>query len=303
MVTGIRELVAPQELSKEQRGMSAVRVFLYDPSDIVSNVELPLLGHLFADPEFLYDKTTFSPTGKGASSAYVNLTCRKIKRTVVSSDRRKLQYECFYSNEPTDPAQFEDPSSGSGIQTNLGKLPVTMEHGGEMISIKPNPNNPNFGWAWKSTPTIRINQPLAIKVNASDLKLTMVVFDTLYDDFTKKCRSLLGKLNDADMSTTGLLAMRGAKGSWLFVSASSEMYRDYTDIKKWQVELLFKYRNPDNNTNDADGWQKILRMDTAQWDIPVKFGGSDSLYQYGNFKILFDTTAPLTPPVNPNTTP
>jgi hypothetical protein len=303
MTIGLRELVAPQELSKEQRGMSAIRVFLFDPDDTTSDVELPSFGQLFQDPEYLYDLTPFSPTGAGSLTAYVNLTCRKIKRTVVSSDRRKLQYECFYSNEPTDPAQFEDPTSGSGIQTDMAKLPVTMEHGGEMISIKPNPNNPNFGWAWKSTPTVRINQPLAIKVNASDLKLTMIVFDSNYDDFTQKCRSLLGKLNDSDMSTNGLLAMRGAKGSWLFVSASSEMYRDYTDIKKWQVELLFKYRNPDNNTNDEDGWQKILRMDTAQWDIPIKFGGTDSLYLYGDFKTLFDTTLPVTPPSNPNTTP
>jgi hypothetical protein len=299
MTIGLRELTGPNELNKEQRGMSAVRVFIYDPDDVDSDNELPVLGELFIDPEYQYDP--FVAAGVDSLTSYVNLTCRKIKRTIVSSDRRKLQYECFYSNEPTDPAQFEDPKSG--IQTDMSKLPVTMEHGGEIISIKPNTNNPNFGWAWKSTPTTRINQPLAIKVNASDLKLTMIVYDADYDTFTQKCRSLLGKLNDSDMSTNGLLAMRGAKGSWLFVSASSEMYRDYSDIKKWQIELLFKYRNPDNNSNDEDGWQKILRMDTAEWDIPIKFGGTDSLYKYGDFKTLFDTMAAVPSPDNPNTTP
>ena len=268
MTTGMRELTEGSEITYDERGITAIKVFLYDPTDTQHTEDLPKIGEDYTDSLLLEDPSAHEIT-------YESLLCRRITRTTVAADKRILQYTCYYNNEPTDPSQFSE----SGTSTAGENLPINLEYSGEIQMLNPDQSS---GWKWDSDNTTVI-QPIPFKVGTSTLRISRIVLDKNYRAYVTSAKKLLGKINSENN-----YPLNDGVGNWIFSSVNTEMFRDFKDEKKWRVELIFTYRNPEPDTPSKStyGWNKILRIN-GNWDSPKK-AGSDYLYGTGvSFNALF----------------
>lgn len=274
---GLRELTSSFTMSRNERGQTAQRVFVYEQGDTTHTADLPDVGDEFDYPFDI--NIGFNSEG--------GLLCRSVEVSAVNADQTVLQFTCNYSNEPCDRAQFTPNDGGDQPTSDPSDLPVTMEYAGEFVLVQPNSLN-DSQWLWKDNHEGVID-PICFKVNQVTMRLQRFVPNDAIDTFHINCRRSSGHVNKefGDFTLPG----GGGKGCWLFGSATTEMFRNHNDEKMWRAELLFTYRDPDGL--DVDGWNKILRRD-GTWQIPVKKGtetyptGGDPIYSYIDFQYLFN---------------
>ena len=265
-IQGLRELTSSFEVERTERGITATKVYVYQPGDDHS-ADLPNVGDLFEYP-INWIGGTVSATG---------LFCRSRKETIVNSDLNTVQFTCTYTNEPCDKTQFI-PLSEDPQPSDFKNLPMTMEYSSEFVNVKPTDINSSL-WKWKDNNT-KVIDPIPFRVTNLTLRVKRWVPDEFYQIFMDNCLLMEGSVNLNPLPTPAI----GGSGSWLFNSVNTEMYRNFDDNKMWQAELIFTYRDPDQT--QVNGWNKILRRD-GSWQIPVRTDTGDYMYQTNDFTYLF----------------
>jgi hypothetical protein len=283
MATGVKESTGGFEYTEVERGITATRVFTYDPDSTVDEgVEIPNLGDMF---EFPIDPPNLD--SYAFDLMYLICVSRSIKP--LAGHPGKFEWSCSYTNEPVDTMVFwsvgdiPDP-------VDVQYLPKTIEFGGEYVNINPVNAPGSAGWLWSSDDTTVV-QPLPTKVNKTTLKITRYIPDERFTTFEGNVKTLTGSVNNsADPFGT---VIGGGMECWLFEGATTEIFYNCFNHKMWRAELQFSYRNPDHASGAAEveGWNKILRLD-GQWDVPYRSGvvppDNDVLYEDGDFSALFD---------------
>lgn len=251
-----------------ERGVTAQRIFVYDPADTTHDEEVPDIGDVFLARLVLDEETM---TG---------LVCRSRSESCVNADKRIVQWTCNYSNEPCDMSAFQPDDE---LPSDLANLPMTLEYSGEFVNIRP-ANDASTVWVWEDQPTVKVTDPISFKVVNITLRIKRWVKDINFNIFNENIRHCTSTVNNV---ASPFPIMGGGIGCWLFSSATSEFYRDHNDAKIWQAELLFTYRDPDGT--DANGWNKILRSD-GDWAVPMKSSDSSYMYTQSTFGVLFGNT-------------
>ena len=277
-LTGCRELTSSFNFTQTERGITATRVFIYQPADTNGpKCSLPTIGDKFVNPLTMAGSVPLETP---------NLLCRTREHTLLNADKKTYQFVCTYTNEPCDIAQFIQ--EGDNPQpSDVANLPVTMEYSGEFVNVRP-PTISDSMWYWKSigdSELGRVLDPISFKVINLTLRVKRWLTDTNYDYFMGVSQETIGHVNDAPLPTRPFGSSTG-KGMYLYESVSTDMYYNHEDKKIWQAELIFKYRNPDGGTED--GWQKILSR-KGEWDIPVRRGSPayPNIYPEADFSFLF----------------
>lgn len=266
MTTGVRELTTSYSREFTERGITGQRVFLYDPSDTTHDEEVPDIGDVFV-PQVVLDEETLT-----------GLVCRARTESCVNADKRIVQWTCNYTNEPFDPAQFQSTEE-EPLPSDLTNLPMNLEYSSEFVNIRPNDSTSTI-WQWEDNST-PVSDPITFKVTNVTLRIKRWVRDEYFKIFNDNVKSLTSTVN---MGADPFPVIGGGIGTWLFSSASTDFYRDYRDIKIWQAELIFTYRDPDGT--NLNGWNKILRND-GTWQIPKNKNDGSYMYAQGDFNFLF----------------
>jgi hypothetical protein len=283
--SGYSEYAAGWTYNETERGITVTRVFRWDTTSPVAGPDLPKPGEVLDEA----DVADFYVVPHGV--VFTGLICREREWHCLAGDPKKVEWVITYSNEPVDTNVF-DTDDSPYTPASIADLPMTLEYSGECVNINPTNAPGSAGWTWEASGTTVV-QPIPFKVNSSALKIgPLYISEANYDNFMYASRYLAGKLNDTS-NPFGFTSSGGGKGSWLFQSATTEVFRNYVSNKWWRAELDFLFRDPDGT--GIDGWQKILRLDGV-WDIP-KDGSGNNLYTYGNFEALWDfTISPVTEP-------
>ena len=264
---GMTEQVDGYNVTFEERCITATRRFLDEPENEGTD-ELPTIGQEFSDPI----------PGGVEDVDYSTLLCRRIEKKAFSTDKRIAEYICTYSNEPTDRSQF---SNGS---MSWNELPQSMEFAGEYNTM----DQPAAGWTWdrseSETEDVPVIVPIPYRIQTQTIKISRIVNEANYSSFIDIVQQTLGCVNDSSDSPPG----QGGVGCWLFSSCTSEPFYGYDGTKRYKAELIFTYRNPDDQDEanaNRDGWQKVLRPE-GYWGIPKDKNG-DKIYKEANFDNLF----------------
>ena len=262
---GLREIVDGYKVSRNERGISATRVFVNDPDDSEHTGTLPVIGDLFIDS---------LSSEVEESISYAHTFCRSIDKEAVDNDSRKQKYVCSYSNEPCDTSQFTG-------ETDMQNLPMSMEFSGEFSTITP--DAAQLGdWLWLSDDT-SVTQAIPFRVQTINLKVTKIISGDKISSYTQKIQDNLGTVNTGD--GVGGLPVPGGPGCWLFLTATSEPFFNHFDVQQHKFELIFSFRDPD--ATSEDGWNKLLRSDDGKWDIPMDWN-DEKIYLSGHFEDLFN---------------
>lgn len=283
---GLTENTAAFQLTRNENGMTATRVFYFNSAaDATGDETLPEIGDICDLPiplilsnPFPSASVPYSPSG---------LICRSQDWQPMAGHPDNWVITCSYTNEPVDVKLFADQSD-SPIPTAIEDLPLSLEINGEYVYINP---DLAAGWTWKTGAT-PVKQPIPFKVNGCTLRLTRYVSDQAYFSFLFTSKAFGGHVNDQEDPFGP--AIGGGIGSWVYNGAHTEIFRDSTDTKWWKCDLEFAYRDPDGT--DEEGWNKLLRLD-GLWDQPInpKAGSytpprtdpNNSLYQHAPFGELF----------------
>lgn len=277
MTVGFSENCAAFEYSGTERGISVTRVFQYDPDSIIEkNDKLPIIGEALSAGN---PNTALIPSGID----YTLLTCRQISSKALAGYYNKVEYTCNYTNEPVDKAIFIKQAV-TYAPTPIDELPVTIEYGGEYLTINPQLSVNSSEWQWESD-GLPILQIIGKKVNSSVIKFTRYVRQDKFQHFNDSVKYLTGLLNKYNDPFGTVI--KGGSGCFMFDGASTEMFRNYYNEIWWKAELTFLSRDPDGL--NVDGWQKTLRLD-GFFDIAVKNSDGTYMYEEGDFSALFDDT-------------
>ena len=279
MTIGITEFAAGFEYEETERGISCTRVYRYDPENSYADDELPSVGDKFTYPDI--------GTQPMAIEDLDETTVRSITMHPLAGSPQKYEYIVTYNNEPIDGSVFS--SGGSFTPTDVEDLPKNIEFSGEFSYVNPEKGD---GWTWQ-TGGDAVTQAVPKRVNTSTLRITRYVKDSNYDIFQKNVQNLTAHVNHADnpFGTT----IGGLYGSWLFVGAHTEFFRNANNEDWWRAELEFIYRDPDGT--GLSGWSTLMKLD-GSFDMPKNpnpVGGEDTLYITGDFSALFDDSVFATP--------
>jgi len=299
MATGVKENTAGFEYTEVERGITATRVFTYDPDSTVDDgVEIPNMGDKF-------ELNTIPPNYETyAQGPYTHFICVSRSFKPLAGHPYKFEWSCSYTNEPIDPVAFW---AGGELPTptDVADLPKTIEFGGEIVNINPANAPGSAGWLWDNSvegvnpgdpgyvADTTVVQPLPTKVNKTTLRITRYIVDANFTIFEGNCKSLTARVNNAPCPFGTVIG--GGMECWLFEGATTEVFYNCYNQKLWRAELQFTYRNPDHedvtDNLEVEGWNKILRLD-GKWDVPYmtvpRPDASDTLYVDGDFSALFD---------------
>jgi len=285
MSIGVKESTGGFEYTEVERGITATRVFTYDPNSTVDeDVDVPNMGETFEFP-------IVPPNYGSYAQNYTHMICVSRSVKPLAGHPYKFEWSCSYTNEPIDPVAFW---AGGELPTptDVADLPKTVEFGGEIVNINPVNAPGSAGWLWDSDDTTVV-QPLPSKVNKTTLRITRYVVDSNFTIFQGNVKSLTARVNSAPAPFGTVIG--GGMECWLFEGATTEVLYNCYNQKLWRAELQFTYRNPDHgdvtDNLEVEGWNKILRLD-GKWDVPYmtvpRPDGSDTLYVDGDFSALFD---------------
>lgn len=281
MATGISEYCAGFKYREDERGITATRIFHYDPDSTVDNdIEVPSVGDWLVFP-----LTIGTPLAVQVPTDLSNVLCRTRDSESLAGHPSKIQWICTYNNEPVDKRIFTKPGDEEE-PTAINKLPMSLEYSGEYITINPEVAD---GWVWQTSGD-PVKQPIAKRVNLITLRIVRYVSGLNYQNFQRTVRILAGTVNDKINPFLIGSDTVDDRGSWLFINAPTENFYNNLDKQWYRVELEFQYRVPYYDialTNpERNGWQKLLKLD-GTWDIVVDNMGN---YRYaeGDFSALFD---------------
>ena len=265
MATGVSESTFGFKYTETDRGISATRVFFYNPDSTIAGPDFPKVGdEFYTTLDVAYGLTAYNYTG---------VYCRQIDWDYLGGHPNKYQMTASYSNEPMDSSVF---TSLSKTATDMDNLPTTIEYSGEYSTLNFTKDNAvTAGWTWKNAKTV-VAQPLAFRVNSSTIKISRYVKDENMQSFQATHASLAGKVNNNTFRGYG-------KGCVLYTGCSTEMFKNSGNTRYWKVDLEFASRNPDGT--NYDGWQLQLMM-TGFWDTPIRSDGK-ARYEEGDFSNLF----------------
>lgn len=274
-----REIASGWRLEQDEKGVTGTRVFIYDPDDVSlgAKKDLPNIG----DNMFLGVPISTI----GSTTAPTEVLCRKRSFEFLGGDSRKWQWTCLYSNEPTDPAQYDD-GTGATPPTDANLLPIRIDYAGEFQMWNP-PTDANglanTKWVWDGT-TDKVLQPIPYRVRSNNMSITRIIAGGNYVAWMQMANQKLGHVNSDDYIT--LTSSGGGRGiaCWLFTNISTEMYRNHFDKKAWSVTMTFTYRDP--NGSNLDGWNMILSKE-GDWKMPYNNSTSSRIYPETEFKPLF----------------
>jgi len=286
-ILGIREITEPFELDREERGITATRVFFYDPDDTINSTAVPDIGDKFQWPYQLeYTDPSFPVQLKDATKNH--LYCVSVDRRVIAGHPQKIEYTCVYSNEQIDTAAFTEALSSVASECEL-----RMEVSGDSNVVTPAEGT--MAWKWLSDKTTLSKESIGFRANVQSVRITRYVQNSAYWTFENNVMRLCGSVLKEDNTPWDKGAGSEGKelGSWLFESCRSEKYNNHKGHPTYQCEMIFTRRAPGYVPNGPEydvGWLKIVRNDLS-WDIPQipASGGSTLkfLYKFGEFDYLF----------------
>jgi hypothetical protein len=278
MATGITEFAAGFEYVESERSVTCTRVYNYDPDDPDDHgVEVPTPGDDL-------DGTTIPIPLKPAGVQFSGCICRSRSWKAIAGDSRKTRWIVEFNNEPVDINIFNKPEDPYSPLDFTG-MPISLEFGGEMVTINPGTNPAASEWTWRSDGT-SVLQPVSKKVKAMTLRISRYVKDGEdFKTFNTNVHSLLGRVNDRDNPFGENIG--GGTGCWFFAACPTEILHNYRTDRWWKADMEFGYRDPDYT--NLEGWQKILRLD-GSWDVPLNKAGA-YMYLTGDFSKLWNNSS------------
>lgn len=259
------ELVDGYQIEYDAKGITAQRQFIESDTVPAGNetVTLPVIGDIFHDP----------------AERLQHLFCTKITQKYINSDKRKVLYTCYYSNEPVDNSnmllEYTPP-------TDPGELPQVLEYAGEINLWKAPTTETEQVWRWESQSGEGV-KAIPFRIRTYNKKVNRIIPESKYRDYIVRIQECLGKVNGK-----AIWNQDGGDGCWLFTGARSELFRDQRDDRAYLFELTFSYRDPDGT--DEDGWQKILNS-KGEWLRPYNSDSGEFMYPVTDLNILFDENA------------
>jgi hypothetical protein len=173
MALGITEYAAGFKFSQSERGLTATRVYQYDPDSVIDQgIDVPVPGDVFICPAQLMSPliAVAFPITPGTGDKINGLICRSRDWATLGGHPGKYFWEVTYSSEITDPSIFDNISPL--VPPKPENLPMTIEYSGQFVNINPATGNTDWVWSGTSDP---VEQPIPFRVNMSTIRFTRYV--------------------------------------------------------------------------------------------------------------------------------